>query len=282
MKEPSPTRKFGSSSLSPLRFDGCKPPQEGVKELFQSAPDRIEFNFGLEKAIWNLQSEQVDTRTKEATIEVADSHLCGQTVADPTLKEEVPASLQANDREWNEIQVSKLDSLIVTPCVYKWDFKKKDNLIYKSVLRDLRRFYLKRLYEFYPHIVRKRMKNVSTKTLLDAFESMLPTIVKSSNSRAFAEYLLQICGHGKNRKFDHNEEIRESVRIYESCMLNFSLKKKTSLLVSPEFRALINYSVENHFEEIWNQSGKQTVEAQDKYSKILMSLYNEAKLTEGQ
>lgn len=199
---------------------------------------------------WNeeAQFDKIDPTTKDATLEI-----CPETT---NIMNPVSQSLEATPKAASgpaESQTSQICEgtkkrarASFPRCVPKWEraknmYSNKEHLLFKSVLRCIRKYFLKKFQAANPKIVRRRVKNVSTKELLDGLSDTLKELRIPDNEGQIAEFLFIILGLKSSYKLKFDEAVERRANVFVGAMNNFSFAKMEEIIKMKELHLLVDY-----------------------------------------
>lgn len=121
--------------------------------------------------------------------------------------------------------------------------KPREDVVVKSVLRAIKKYFLKQFQEHNRKLVRKRIRNIPTRDLLAGLKKMLVAIMGDLPTvDDLAYFLLIILGLKRSKQKVHDQKIEENGLLFIACTKNnYSSAKYNELVKVREVGQLVNH-----------------------------------------
>ena len=156
-------------------------------------------------------------------------------------------------------------------------FSFREDVIHKTMIRAVKRFYTKLFKQENPKLFRKRIVNVRVFEILDALEKMCETYIGSECSATMAEFLLKFLGLKPKNVMQYSFSADKRAEIAISCMYNYSYGKFVKLCKVREFWLLFEHLYENHLDLVFEAEKKTLKLHNDVYREAFQNLYVQCK-----
>ena len=145
----------------------------------------------------------------------------------------------------------------------------RDDVVNKTLLRCIKRFYLNEFKSRNKEIVRKRYVNTSSELLLDRVESLCSDLFPNIKKRdLLSQFMFIIIDIKEHDGLDFNKTVEKKGKSVVSCMKSYTTKKFNSLYNQREIKKLARYVFENHLETLIT-SEKAIQANKDRYLKAI-------------
>lgn len=134
----------------------------------------------------------------------------------------------------------------------------RDDVVNKTLLRSIKRFYLNKFKKNHSDLVKARFKNLKVEVLLKALEDFSKEeFPEYKNPELFAEFMMLFLGLKPGNKYKYNEAVASKAGQVIGCMYSYSSKKFRSLRSIKELGLIAFKVYESHLENFI--SGEKTM-----------------------
>ena len=145
----------------------------------------------------------------------------------------------------------------------------REDVVNKTILRWLKRFYLRKLYELGQNINRRNFKKSPTREIIDTLRSTCLSLFGSNSiDENLVHFLLIILRLKPNKKIAFDKQIEEKGYKVASWMYKYSNVKFSELFTIKELKFLFDFMTDNFYDEVLEI--EKTIKAnQDKYEETI-------------
>lgn len=231
--------------------------------------DFISFSEAAFDTEYSLKLKSVQMKSEEGN----KQNIVAQEVSSISVEPESEEPKQKEDTHvWNseltDESQSKADSNT---------FSFREDVIHKTMIRAVKRFYTKLFKQEFPKLFRKRIINVRVFEILDALEKMCETYIGSECSASIAEFLLKFLGLKPKNIMQYSFSADKRAEIAISCMYNYSYGKFAKLCKVREFCLLFEHLYENHLDVVFEAEKKTLKLHNGVYRGAFQNLYVQCK-----
>ena len=147
----------------------------------------------------------------------------------------------------------------------------REDVVNKTILRWLKRFYLRKLYELGKNINRRNFKKNPTREIIDTLKETSMTLFGASwVNDNLIHFLLIILRLKPNKKITFDKDVEEKGLKVASCMYKYSNLKFSELFAIKELKFLFNFMIDNFYDEVIEL--EKTIKAnQSKYEETIQT-----------
>ena len=136
------------------------------------------------------------------------------------------------------------------------ELAQRHDVVRKTILRSIKRYFLKIFREKHPAIVKKRYAQADPNVIFDAMLDVCAVIFGPiPNLNSITQFVMIYSGIKPREKYPYDPEIEKRGVLVESCMYKYSVTKFTQILKVPEFQQILKVMFENNYSEIVGASG---------------------------
>lgn len=153
----------------------------------------------------------------------------------------------------------------------------REDVVHKTMIRAVKRFYLKLFKQQNIKLFRKRIVNSRVQDILKALSKMCETFSGTENPDDLAEFLLKFLALKPKNYMQYSFASEKNAELAITCMYNYSYGKFAKLCTVKEFSLLFVNLYENHSEEVFEAEKKTLKLHSEIYARAFQSLYSKCK-----
>ncbi|CAI2378903.1 unnamed protein product [Moneuplotes crassus] len=207
----------------------------------------------------DFKDQNFEEITLNNSFNLEQSPVCAINFDEPSMKQDVPClSLEATSHSKENISERKEKQAL------QWKENGRLNVIKKSSVRMIKRFYHRLFLRDNKTLVKKRFVNSKASLILQAAMKFTKKYLKI-DSESFAVYLLKVIGVKYTHSDSSHEEAIKEADDYKMLLSNFSNPRFDQIQESKYFQILVEYIMKGSLPDSKKSCYQHLLETEKKY-----------------